>query len=75
MAFAPAADVIDLTRDAAVDASVNLDEYANAWRYALMSKPIHYEDVEIGNYFIDFDDLHALNALYETRDPSYGTRK
>jgi hypothetical protein len=75
MVYAPKAGVIDLTRDAAVDASVDVNEYVSAWRFALMGKPIQYDDVEIQDYYVTINELHALDALYETRDPCYGGKK
>lgn len=71
MIIAPASKVIDLTRDAAVDTRVDLGEYTKAWQRATMGKPLHFDNVEIIDYYIDVDELKALNTLFETKDPNY----
>lgn len=62
--------LIDLTRDAALDTRVLLGEYTKAWQRALMGKPIHFDNVEVIDYYIDENELSILDELYNTEDPT-----
>lgn len=70
MVFAP--PLIDLTDDAhasaAVDATVDLHEYACCWQRALSGKPVHFDSLEIKEYFIGAEELKALQTLYDATD-------
>ena len=77
MLYAP--PVIDLIKNtyaaAAVDAAVGLDEYAACWQRALSGKPVHFENLEIKEFFVGEEELSALNALYEANDGYFSKRK
>lgn len=60
---------------ASVDIGVQLYHYAMAWKRALTGEPLHFDKVEVVNYFIDADELRVLDTMYTTQDPNFGQRR
>ncbi len=49
--------------------------YALAWQRALTAQPLHFDKVNVVNYFIDSDELRVIDAMYATQDPHFGQRR
>lgn len=60
---------------AAVDTGVELYAYAKAMQRALAGQPLHFDKVEVVNYFVGIDELRVVDKLYTAQDPHFGRRR
>lgn len=77
MVFAvPPDDNLEMIHMAAmVDTRVDLNEYALAWKRALSGKPLHYDTVNIVNYFVSDEEVPYLATMHATKDGNYNRRR
>lgn len=73
--YAPYRGEDHLRGTAAVDVGVQMYHYALAWQRALTGQPIHFEKVEVVNYFVDVDELEVIHKMFTTQDPHFGRRR
>lgn len=54
-----------------VDTRVDLNEYARAWKRALLGKPLHFDSVNIVNYFVSDEEVKYMATMHAAKDGSY----